>query len=443
MRVKISPEEWLQAQYSVIGSALIDSRVVPKIISETSEQDFSGPCLAVYQAIRQVFMSGGAVDPVSVAAVVGSEYRDFMLQVMEITPTAAHIDRYIPICKEQARILSVREIADQLLHEEDSQKVRGLLEQASGVMAEQQGRKRHNMSDALRSFMDRHSGEVKYLSWPFKEFTERIFSEAGDFIILGAEPSVGKTALALQCAWHWAKTMKVGFFSFETSSEKLFDRLMASLVGLDMKDIKNNTLSDHDWQRVCGASTKIINRKLDLIQAAGMSAADIRSRILEGGYQMVVIDYLQLISAKGGSRYEQVTSISIDLHNMAQSLGVTVLALSQLSRSDDDRKPRNSDLRESGQLEQDADVILMLKLKNQRSPSGPRELYVTKNKEGELFMMMLAFDGKHQQFVKARLDGTPLPGKQQPVPTATPQEVGTAFGQMTVLPETTSVPFTE
>ncbi len=441
--MRISSDEWLKAQYSVIGSALIDSRVVPKIISETSEQDFNGPCLAVYRAIRQVFMSGSAVDPVSVAAVLGSEYRDFMVQVMEITPTAANIDRYIPLCKEQARLLAVRDIAGQLLHEEDTKNVRGLLEQASGLMAENHGRKQHDMQEALRSFMDRHSGTVDYISWPFPEFNERIFSELGDFIILGAEPSVGKTALALQCAWHWARTMKVGFFSFETSSEKLFDRLMASLVGLDMKDIKNNSLSDRDWQRVCGASEKIISRKLDLIQAAGMSAADIRSRILSGGYQMIVIDYLQLVSAKGGSRYEQVTNISIELHNMAQSLGVTVLALSQLSRTDDDRKPRNSDLRESGQLEQDADVILMLKLKNHRTPAGPREIYVTKNKEGELFMMMLAFDGNHQRFVKARVDGTPLPGKAEPESMATPAQVGVTFGQMTMLPDNTSVPFTK
>ncbi len=441
--MRISSEDWLQAQYSVIGSALIDSRVVPKIVSETTERDFNGPCLAVYHGIRQVFMSGGVVDPVSVGDVVGSKYRDFMLQVMEITPTAAHIDRYIQLCKQQARILAVRDLAGQLLTEERPDTIRGVLEQASGLMVENQSRKVQNMTDALRSFMDRHSGEVRYLSWPFKEFNDRLFSEPGDFIILGAEPSVGKTALALQCAWHWSRSMKVGFFSFETSTEKLFDRLMASLVGLDMKSIKNNALKQKDWARVCAASVEIPKRKLDLIQAAGMTAADIRSRILEHGYQMIVVDYLQLVSAKGSSRYEQVTNISIDLHNMAQSLGVTVLALSQLSRSEDDRKPRNSDLRESGQLEQDADVIIMLKLQKQKNPSGPRELYVTKNKEGELFMMLLAFDGKHQHFVKARVDGTPLQNSKPPEADVSLEQMSLTFGQMSALPPDTPVPFTE
>lgn len=441
--MSISANDWLDAQYSVIGSALIDSQVVPKIISETTERDFTGPCLAVYQAIRQVFMSGSVVDPVSVGAVVGSQYRDFMLQVMEITPTAAHVDRYIQLCKQQARILAVRDLAGQLMSEENPDTIRSVLEQANGIMVENQGRRIHNMSDALRSFMDRHSGEVRYLSWPFKEFGNRLFSEPGDFIILGAEPSVGKTALALQCAWHWSRSMKVGFFSFETSTEKLFDRLMASLVDLDMRSIKNNDLRQKDWERVCAAATEIPKRKLDLVQAAGMTAADIRSRILEHGYQIVIIDYLQLVASKGGNRYEQVTNISIDLHNMAQSLGVTVMALSQLSRSDDDRKPRNSDLRESGQLEQDADVIIMLKLQKQTNPTGPRELYVTKNKEGELFMMLLAFDGKHQRFVKARVDGTPLPGKKPPEVDISMEQMNLTFGQTSVLPPDTPVPFAE
>lgn len=441
--MRISSTDWLEAQYSVIGSALIDSRVVPKIVAETTERDFNGPCLAVYQAIRQVFMSGSVVDPVSVGAVVGSQYRDFMLQVMEITPTAAHLDRYIQLCKQQSRILAVRDLAGQLMSEENPDTIRSVLEQASGIMVENQGRRIQNMSDALKSFMDRHSGEVRYLSWPFKEFGNRLFSEPGDFIILGAEPSVGKTALALQCAWHWSRNMKVGFFSFETSTEKLFDRLMSSLVELDMRSIKNNDLRQKDWERVCAAAVEIPKRKLDLISAAGMTAADIRSRILEHGYQIVIIDYLQLVSAKGGSRYEQVTNISIDLHNMAQSLGVTVMALSQLSRSEDDRKPRNSDLRESGQLEQDADVIIMLKLQKQTNPTGPRELYVTKNKEGELFMMLLAFDGKHQRFVKARVDGTPFHGKKPPEADISMEQMSRTFGQQSVLPPDTPVPFTE
>jgi replicative DNA helicase len=192
------------------------------------------------------------------------------------------------------------------------------------------------------------------------------------------------------------------------------------------------------------AANEISESKLELIPAAGMTTADIRAKIIEGGYKLVVIDYLQLISSGGSSRYEKVTSISIDLHTMAQSLGVTVVALSQLSRSDDDHQPRNSDLRESGQLEQDADVIIMLKLEKQADPSGNRKVFVTKNKEGELFMSMMAFDGKHQTFSKAPRTGETIDkyvndGKKSR--RLNKQTAQAAQEQMTILPDNTPVPF--
>lgn len=441
--MRLNSETWLDAQNSVLGAALIESRVVPQIMAETQESDYFGPCKTVYAAMRKLFLEGVPVDPVSVGAALGPDYREFLVQLMDITPTASNVDTYIRICREQARVVQAQQLAAEIQGADDSDTIRSLLERASGLMAINKGRTAQNMSEALKSFMDRHSRQVSYLNWPFKEFNDRLFSESGDFIILGAEPSVGKTALALQCAWHWAKTMRVGFFSFETSAEKLFDRLMSSLVGIDMKQIKTNNLGRKDWEKVCAASAEIPKRKLDLIQASGMSTADIRSRILEKQYQLIVIDYLQLIPAKGSSRYEQVTGISIDLHNMAQSLGVTVLALSQLSRADDDRAPRNSRLRESGQLEQDADLILMLKLEKDAAPKGPRELYVTKNKEGELFKTLLAFDGRHQTFTKARLDGQPLHPNNPHFAAASEPAMARQFGQASVLPDDYPVPFTD
>lgn len=441
--MRLNSDQWLEAQNSVLGAALIESRVVPQIMAETQENDYSGPCKTVYAAMRKLFLEGVPVDPVSVGAALGPDYREFLIQLMDITPTASNVETYIQICREQARVVQVQQLAAEIQGADDLDTIRSLLERASGLMAVNKGRTTQNMSEALKSFMDRHSRQVSYLNWPFKEFNDRLFSESGDFIILGAEPSVGKTALALQYAWHWAKTMRVGFFSFETSAEKLFDRLMSSLVGIDMKQIKTNNLGRKDWEKVCAASAEIPKRKLDLIQAAGMSTADIRSRILEKQYQLIVIDYLQLIPAKGSSRYEQVTGISIDLHNMAQSLGVTVLALSQLSRADDDRAPRNSRLRESGQLEQDADLILMLKLEKDAAPKGPRELYVTKNKEGELFKTLLAFDGLHQTFTKARLDGQPLHPNNPNFAAASEPAMARQFGQTSVLPDDYPVPFTD
>lgn len=403
--MRVTNENWLDAQHSVLGAALIDEKAVPKVMAETSEDDFTGSCQTVYRVMRQLFDAGQAVDPQSVNHRLGGNYGKFLIQLMEITPTAANVDHYIALCREQAQILAVRDLARELVEVDTKESAHQLLDRANALMANRQHRKSVNMADALRSFMERNSQKIRYLPWPIQAMNDFLFCGSDEFVIIGAEPSVGKTAFALQCAWYWARTMKVGFFSLETSTEKLFDRLMASTADLSMQRIKNRDLNQSDWDKFGESTTEVMSRKLELIPASGYTTADIRAKIMEGGYNIAVIDYIQLVTARGSNRYEQVTNISIDLHNLAQTMGVVVVALSQLSRSDDERQPKNSDLRESGQLEQDADVIMMLQLEKKTDPQGPRKLFVTKNKEGELFQTLLSFDGKRQIFSKAQRTG--------------------------------------
>ena len=441
----LSNEAWLNAQYSVLGSALICAEVVPKVVSETSERDYFGTCLTVYKAIKKLFLSGTAVDPVSVNGALGGSYQSFILQLMEITPTAANLDYYITLCREQARLVSVQDLARQITEAESTEKVRKLLEDANGLLVEKPALKITTMADALRSFMDRHTKQTQYLTWPVYELNDRLYAELGDMIIIGGYPSSGKSAWALQCAWHWARNYKVGFFSLETSSEKLFDRQMASVAQLSMDAIKRNNLTQKDWDRVCGMTEAITSRNLELIPAAGMTPADVRAVTMMRGYQIIFIDYLQLLQGPGESRTAQVTSISIALHTLAQSMGVTVVALSQLARQPKQNKnepPDMSALRESGQIEQDADLIMMLSLADKDKPEGERELRIRKNKEGTCPNILLAFDGKHQTFSKAQRTGdtlskiagrkinkpTPVLGRQEPE-------------QMTMLPDNTPVPF--
>lgn len=442
----VTADKWTEAQYSVLGSALIESKVVPRVLAQTSESDFSGPCRSVYLAMAEVFNSGFPVDIVSVAAKLGAEYRSFLAQLMEITPSAANVEHYITICREQSRVLSCREIGKELSTCEDSKTARQLVEQAANLIASAQRNQTVNMDAALRRFFERAEKPVRYMSWPIKELESELHIGSGKFVVLGAEPSVGKTAFALQCAWHWATAGKVGFFSFETDPETLFDRLISGFTGISMEAIKTNRIARKEWESICQATRAITQRKLDLISAAGMTVSDIRAKIMEAGYKVVIIDYLQIVSAKGSSRYEQVTNISIDLHTMAQSLGVVVLALAQLSRSEGERQPRNSDLRESGQIEQDADLILMLQLENQACPEGPRKLYVTKNKEGRLFQMLLAFDGRHQTFAKGGiLDAAVAEAKaikkNHKGGSLPPTPSGPVPGQLEMLPTDTPVPF--
>lgn len=442
----VDSSKWADAQYSVLGSALIEPKVVPLVLAQTSERDFSGPCQTVYSAMADVFNSGFPVDVVTVARKLGADYQGFLKQLMEITPTAANVESYITICREQARVLQCREIGKELASSDDSKTVRKLLEDGMNLMSSAQANRTVNMNDALRRFFDRAEKPLRYLSWPIKELENELHVGAGKFLVLGAEPSVGKTAFALQCAWHWATAGKVGFFSFETDPETLFDRLISGFSGISMEAIKTNRISRKEWERICQATQAITSRKLEIISAAGMTVSDIRAKVMETGYKVVIIDYLQIVSSKGGSRYEQVTNISIDLHTLAQSLGVTVLALAQLSRTEDERAPRNSDLRESGQIEQDADVIMMLQLEKRSLPDGPRKLFVTKNKEGQLSQMLLTFDGKHQTFAKGgQLDSAVADAKEKKQKykggSLPPVQSGPIPGQFEILPEDPDNPF--
>lgn len=434
-------EKWLDAQYSVLGSVLISPEVTPKVMSGTSEQDYSGTCRTVFLAIKKLFLSGAAIDPVSVSGALGPNYRDFLVQLMQITPTAANIDAYITLCREQSRVAAVRELAQKMAVADTSEKLRPLLEKASGLMADKPNLKITTMADALASFMQRHTQKPEYLTWPVPELNDQIYGELGDFFIIAGSPSTGKSAWALQCAWHWAKQYKVGFFSLETSSEKLFDRQMAAAAQINMEVIKRNVLSQAEWDKVCGMNPEITARNLELIPAAGMTPADVRAVTMMRGYQIIFIDYLQLLAASGDNRTAQVTSISIALHTLAQSMGVTVVALSQLARKKEGA-PSMSDLRESGQIEQDADMVMILSLEKKDDPSGNRILHVAKNKEGICPKVMLAFDGKHQTFSKANRSGDVLgqmvadgkKAKRKAHQQADPN-------QMQILPENTSVPF--
>lgn len=439
-------ENWLEAQYSVLGSVLISPEVLPKVLQQTQKSDFSGACATVYLAMCKLFQESVPVDPVSVLGVIGQQYRDFIVQLMQVTPTAANVDHYIRLCREQAKVMAARSIGSSLAAAESGEDIRKLLDKLSGLMVDKPSLRITTMSDALKSFMDRHTGEARYITWPVRELNDRLYAEPGDFILIGGYPSSGKSAWSLQCARHWAQGMKVGFFSLETSSEKLFDRQMSSMIAdLSMDDIKRNRISNSQWEKICSMTTEITTMNLELIPAAGMTPADIRSVTVMRGYQIIIIDYVQLLSASGGNRTEQVTNISLALHRMAQDMAVMVVALSQLKRKGDDSTPESSDLRESGQLEQDADVIMMLKLENKEQPDGNRELYITKNKEGTCPKILLAFDGKHQSFSKAQRTGDVL-GKYVADGKKAKRTKRTASapednGQMTVLPNDYRVPF--
>lgn len=398
----VTTADWLQAQYSVLGAAMLEPAAVPQVLAETTVRDYSGPCQAVYTAMSKLFAAGKPTDVVAVADMLEGKYNEFLAELMKITPSAANVGYYIGVCQDQSRVLGLRALGASLAQAESRDQAQQLLDEANAMMAQRQRYQAVTMMDAMKRFAERAEHPKTYISWPIPELNDRIYAEPGDFIVLGGYPSAGKSALALQCAAHWAKRKRVGFYSLETGSDKLFDRMVAMLVGIPMQDIKQNRLQTDDWTRFATASTDIGNLQLELIPAAGMMPTDIKATALARRHEIVIIDYLQLLQAPGNSRYEQVTNVSLALHTLAQSMGITVMALSQLARAGKDSgSPGMASLRESGQIEQDADLIFLLYLDDPDKPQGPRIMRVAKNKEGTCPKIKLDFDGPRQRFSKA------------------------------------------
>ena len=403
----VTAQDWLDAQIGVIGSVLLQPDLASKVLSETSEADFSGNCLTVYRAIKALFSQGKPADCIMVSQVIGGAYSNFLMQIMEVTPSSAAVEHYISACRDRAQLMRLRELGQALQDVENLEDALGLVDRANQAVVQRTGVKVVTMQDAMISFYDRHEKSVEYLSWPIDGLNKKLYAESGDFIILGGYPSDGKSAMAIQMAYHMSEKKRVGFFSLETNPNKLFDRMIAHAARIPMSSIKTNDFTQIHWDTVSQLSGTIVNRNLEYVPAAGKTVAEIQAISQAHRYDVIFVDYLQLVAGRGKDRYSIVTDVSIGLHTMAQSTGITVIALAQLNRPDvgKDKKippPQISNLRESGQIEQDADIIFMVYRPDQER-SG-RMLLIRKNKEGELGSIDLDFDGQYQTFSRSRAD---------------------------------------
>lgn len=210
----VSNDNLLDAQYSVLGSVLISPEVAPLVIQQTTEADYTGACKTIFTAIRKLFLDGAVIDPVTINNALGGDYTNLLMQLMEVTPTARNVEQYISLCRKQARMAALKDLGSQMFAAEDEDQLRGLLEQANGFAVDRPGLRICNMSDALKSFMTRHTSTPEYITWPVPELNDRLYVERGDFVIIGGYPSAGKSAWALQCAWHWAKNTKSAFLAW-------------------------------------------------------------------------------------------------------------------------------------------------------------------------------------------------------------------------------------
>ncbi|WP_275533061.1 replicative DNA helicase [Flavonifractor sp. An9] len=410
------------AQQAVLGAMLIKPSIVGEILAEVRDEDFVSPTHRMtFQVIRTLFSEGKKPDPIVVLHRLGASdqqpWREYIIDLMDRTPTAANVWEYVPILKEQAKLYHLRLLGERLAQAGSLDDAAKCMADGNAMMVDKPGLRYVTMEQALLDFYDRHKTRKEYLTWGLDKLNDRLFVDRGDMVVLGGYASAGKTLLAIQFAWHWAKLgRKVGFYSLETGAGKLEDRLIAHNMRLDFGKIKRSELIEDDYKALAMASKRLIQPTLEWVPASGMTVDEIRSSALSRGYDAIFIDYLQLIQGdKRRSRAEEVAGISIGLHQLSQSTGITVVALSQLSRpekgGDGVKAPTLASLRESGQIEQDADVAMLL-YKEEDTPHSRRILHIAKNKEGETGKIYLAFDGAHQRLYESVVDA-PAPRKRR------------------------------
>lgn len=423
MAVADKRDHQLDAEQAVIGSLLIDSSITRELLAVVHEQDFIHPTnRLIFNTVRGLFRSGVPVDAVTVRGRIGEQYTNYLVQLMEITPTAANWKLYALMMHEQAAVQRARALAEPLALAATLDDCRPIGAQLGQLLSDGRRLNTWTVPQLLDSFFESQDPEApkpEYVSFGLQVLDEGSYIEPGDVVVIGGYPSDGKTALSLQVAWHMARKYRVGFFSLETDRRKLRDRLIAHAAGLDLSDIKRRALGDAAWESLARQQADFAKRDLTLVEAAGMSAADIETASRAYGFQVIFVDYIQLVTpegSSGGTRSEQMASVSRALHTFAQKTETLVVELAQLTRQERKpgkdgketrRDPTMHDLKESGQFEQDADMILLLFRPGpkDKGPDGQelsedshRLLKIGKNKEGRWGTWTLYFDGGKQTF---------------------------------------------
>lgn len=397
-------EKWTQAQEAVVGAMLVDERCVGAVLSRTGDQHFpDGRLRHLYRTVRALWNDRRPIDPVTVLHASDDAYQGEIARLMQATPTAANVSAYVDILDDCARLRAYQDAAAEILSCQKADEAAAVWEKLGRELMGAQKVRCVSLQEAIGNYLDRMNEDSPpdYLPLGISQLDKILRIGRGKFVILAADSSTGKTALALQFAYHIAETgKKVGFFSLETDNDTLTDRLMAEtqVAGINLPRTKLKALTTADYQRATEAGQKSARVDLSLIDSCE-TIDEIRTWTVQKGFDVIVVDYLQLINAEGEKRWDIVTNISMQLHRMAQKLGVTVIGLSQVTPPDKGGKTTLTmdDLRESRQLKHDADVILILE-RTDEFPDG-RTLTIAKNKDGKRNKgMKLQFDPEHMTF---------------------------------------------
>lgn len=434
------PPHSIEAEQSVLGGLLLDNSAFDRIGDAFSESDFyRDDHRRIFHHIVKLLQAGKPADVITVdEAIKSSEDRDmtgglaYLGALAQATPSAHNIRRYAEIVRERAvmrRLVEVgTEIADSALNPLGKDVGQMLDEAESKVLqiAEAGSRGRQGFLDIqplLTQVMERidmlyhreNQSNVTGVPTGYHDLDDRTSGfQEGDLIIVAGRPSMGKTAFALNIAEHVAveNRLPVAVFSMEMAGTQLAMRLLGSVGRLDQHKLRTGRLSDEDWNRLANAVGKLNDTPIHIDETPALNSLELRARSRRlhrqyGKLGLIVVDYLQLMqsSSQGENRATEISEISRSLKALAKELKVPVIALSQLNRGLEQRpnkRPIMSDLRESGAIEQDADLILFIyrdEVYNEgTADKGVAEIIIGKQRNGPIGTVRLTFLGEYTRF---------------------------------------------
>jgi replicative DNA helicase len=433
---KVPPQN-PEAEASLLGALLIDADAIVKIADMVTANDFyEEKHQRIYEAIGMLYEKHSPVDVLTLADQLRSTgYLElaggpsYLSELTNFVPTAAHVEQYAEIVAQKAlrrRLIKASQDIVNLGYSE-AMSIQQLIEDAEMRLFEvSQKHIKHDitsiediLSDSFERLDELHKdkGTIRGIPTGYKDLDNILAGfQRSDLIVLAARPSMGKTALQLNLAHNIAveSEQPVLIFSLEMSKEQLVDRMLSIESGVDAWALRTGNLNDDDFERIGQAMGSLSEAQIFIDDSAGITVSDLRTKARREAHQrplgLIIVDYLQLMS--GGSRFggdgnrvQEISEISRGLKQIARELNVPVLALSQLSRSVESRSPQIpqlADLRESGSIEQDADVVLFIYREEYYNPETDRknitDILIKKHRNGPTGAVELFFNPKKQLF---------------------------------------------
>ena len=443
MEERVPPQN-IEAEQAVLGAMLIDKEAIAKATEVLSADDFYREAhRVIFSAMLELYNKNEAVDMVTVTEILKRDNKlediggiAYITSLANVVLTAANVKYHAEIVAEKSVLRQLVRVSTEIaaMGYEANEDVGTLLDTAESRILEISNRKKKNdftaindiLMDSVQSIESllQNKGGLTGLPAGFADLDKLTSGlHPSDFIILAARPSMGKTALALNIVQNVAlrahkviggEPRSVAFFSLEMSKEQLVNRMLCAEAGIDSQRLRVGEMHDEDWTHLWDACDTMSRAKIYIDDTAGITAMEMRSRArrlkAEHGLDLIVVDYLQLMQGSGkrnnsGDRQQEVSEISRSLKALARELDVPVLALSQLSRSVESRqvkRPMLSDLRESGSLEQDADIVAFLYREDYYNPETENkhtELIIAKHRNGPVDTVNLFFQKQFTKFV--------------------------------------------